>query len=373
MTASATRADLSSTGQTRPTLNFSAGPAVLPEPVLRRAQQDLWDIDGSGIGILEHSHRGPVVDGVWERAESACRKLAGVPEGYDVLFVQGGASTQFWTVPANFLPAGATADYVNTGSWSKKAIKEAKLYGSVHVAGSSEESNFDRVPTDLTFSDSPAYVHFTSNNTIFGTQFQSEPACPEGSFLVCDASSDIFSRPIDVSRYGLIYAGAQKNLGPSGVTLVIIRKDLAQRCERELPAMAMYRTHADNGSRYNTPPVFGVYLMGLVFEWILENGGLGALADRNAAKASLLYEVLDAGFYKPHARADSRSLMNVTFNCPSEELNTAFLKEAAGHGFSGLKGHRSVGGIRASIYNAFPHAGCEALADFMRDFARRNG
>ncbi|MEO1008431.1 MAG: 3-phosphoserine/phosphohydroxythreonine transaminase [Planctomycetota bacterium] len=359
--------------QTRSTFNFSAGPAVMPEDVIRRVQQDIWDIDGTGIGIMEHSHRGPVVDGVWQRAEAACRSLAGIPDDYAVLFVQGGASMQFAMSAANYLPGGGTADYINTGSWSKKAIKEATLYGGVHVAGSSEASNFDHIPSQLEHSADPAYVHFTSNNTIFGTEFAGEPTCPDGSFLICDASSDIFSRPIDVRRYGLIYAGAQKNLGPSGVVLLIARRDVAERSVRELPTMLQYKTFLENDSRYNTPPVFGVYVMGLVFEWILEQGGLAAMAERNAAKAKLIYDVLDAGFYKPHAKTDSRSRMNVTFNCPSDELNKTFLSEAGERGFDGLKGHRSVGGIRASIYNAFPHAGCEALAEFMKGFAQRYG
>jgi phosphoserine aminotransferase len=373
MTASATHGALSGTEHTRGVYNFSAGPAVLPEAVIRRVQQDIWEIDGTGIGIMEHSHRGPVVDGVWERTEAACRKLAGIPDDYAVLYLTGGASSQFSMVPANYLPEGGTADYINTGAWSQKAIKEAKLYGSVHVAASSEGSNFDHIPASTTCSDSPAYLHFTSNNTIFGTEFSSEPTCPDGAFLVCDASSDIFSRPIDVTKYGLIYAGAQKNLGPSGVTLVIMRKDLAERSERTLPSMGLYKTYAENDSRYNTPPVFGVYVMGVVFEWILENGGLTGMAERNAAKAQLIYDALDAGFYKPHAKEGSRSMMNITFNCPSDDLNKAFLKEAQAQGFDGLKGHRSVGGIRASIYNAFPASGCQALAQFMREFAQKNG
>ena len=373
MTASATTGTLAGADHARGVYNFSAGPAALPEAVIRRVQDDIWDIDGSGIGIMEHSHRGPVVDGIWERTEAACRKLANIPDDYAVLYLQGGASTQFSMVPANYLPEGGTADYINTGSWSKKAIKEAKLFGNVTVAGSSEDSNFDHIPASLSCSAAPAYLHFTSNNTIFGTEFSTEPSCPDGSFLVCDASSDIFSRPIDVTKYGLIYAGAQKNLGPSGVTLIIMRKDLAERCERTLPSMSMYKTFAANDSRYNTPPVFGVYVMGVVFDWILQNGGLGVMAERNAAKAQLIYDALDAGFYKPHAQAGSRSMMNITFNCPGDDLNKDFLSEAKGHGFDGLKGHRSVGGIRASIYNAFPASGCQALSDFMRDFAQRKG
>jgi len=356
--------------------NFSAGPAVLPEPVLRDAQRDIWDIEGSGVGILEHSHRGKVFDGVIERAEADCRAIGSIPDNYRVLFLQGGASSQFFMVPANLLPDGATADYINTGSWSAKAIKEARLYGTVHVAASSEDDNFAFIPTpDQTrCSPNPVYVHFTSNNTIFGTQFRQAPDTPDGAFLVCDASSDIFSRRIDVSRYGLIYAGAQKNLGPAGVTLVILREDLLERPARELPTMLRYSTHAQKGSRYNTPPSFGIYLMGRVFRWILDQGGLDAIERRNRAKAQVLYDVLDgSGFWHPTAQVESRSMMNVCFRTPGEDLDRAFVEAAAREGFMSLKGHRSVGGMRASIYNAFPPEGCDALARFMRDFEARHG
>ena len=356
--------------------NFSAGPAILPEPVLKEAQGDLWNIDGSGIGILEHSHRGKVFDKVIAEAEADCRALAGIPDSHRVLFLQGGASTQFFMVPANLLPDGRTADYINTGSWSKKAIAEAKRYGGVHVASSSDGSNFSYIPgaSETSCSDDPVYVHFTSNNTIFGTQFREEPSVPDGAFLVCDTSSDMYSRPIDVSGYGLIYAGAQKNLGPSGVTLVIVREDLLEKPARDLPTMLRYSTHAENDSRYNTPPAFGIYLMGRVFKWLLANGGLGAMAEHNEAKAKVIYDVLDSSsFYTGTAREDSRSLMNVTFRAPSEDLEKAFIAEAGKHGMDGLKGHRSVGGMRASIYNAFPREGCETLAQFMRDFEAKNG
>lgn len=353
--------------------NFSAGPAVLPEPVLAEAREALWDIDGSGIGILEHSHRGKVFDKVIDEAEADCRSLAGIPDNYRVLFLQGGASTQFFMVPANLLPDGRTADYLNTGSWSKKAIAEAKRYGDVHIAATSEDENFSYIPSSVSNSSDPAYVHFTSNNTIFGTQFSTEPEAPGNAFLVCDASSDIYSRPIDVSKYGLIYAGAQKNLGPSGTTLVIIREDLLETPARDLPTMLRYATHAEQGSRYNTPPAFGIYLMGRVFKWIAGQGGLSAMAAHNQAKAKVIYDVLDASpFYTPTARQDSRSLMNITFRAPSEDLEKTFIAQATEEGFSGLKGHRSVGGMRASIYNAFPKAGCEALAQFMQDFESRH-
>ena len=247
--------------------NFGAGPGVLPEPVLKQAQQDIWNIAGSGMGIMEHSHRGKVFDKINTESEQACRELAGIPDNYDVVFLQGGASLQFAMVPQNLLPKGGTADYLNTGVWSQKAIKEAKLFGNVHIAGSSEGENFVRIPRpdEIKYSASPAYVHFTSNNTIYGTQWKSEPATPAGVPVACDASSDIFSRPIDVSRYGLIYAGAQKNLGPSGTVLVIIRRDLVDAGPKDIPTMLQYRTHTKEHSLYNTPPTLGIYIVGQVF------------------------------------------------------------------------------------------------------------
>ncbi len=356
--------------------NFSPGPAVLPEPVLEEAQGDLWNIDGSGIGILEHSHRGATFKRVIEEAEADCRELAGISDDYAVLFLQGGASTQFCMLPANYLPADGTADYLVTGSWSKKAVKEAKYYGGVHVACSSEDANFSYIPGegDTRYSESPAYVHFTSNNTIFGTRFSADPTPPGDAWLACDASSDIFSRPIPMERYGLIYAGAQKNLGPSGVTLVILRRDLLERRVRELPSMLDYATHAKGKSLYNTPPAFCVYVMGRVLRWLLEQGGLAEIEKRNAEKAALIYDVLDqTDFYAATAAENSRSIMNITFVTPSDEQNAKFIAEAKEAGLDGLKGHRSVGGMRASVYNAFPRAGCEVLAQFMKDFAAGNG
>ncbi|MCH7791433.1 MAG: 3-phosphoserine/phosphohydroxythreonine transaminase [Planctomycetes bacterium] len=356
--------------------NFSAGPAVLPESVLRDAQRDIWNIADSGIGIMEHSHRSAVFDRVLEEAEADCRTLAAIPDNYRVLFLQGGASTQFLMVAANFLAENRTADYLNTGAWAAKAIKEAGFYGNVHVAATSEDENFSYIPPveSVVLSDSPAYVHYTSNNTIFGTQFDYVPECPDGSFLVCDMSSDIFSRPIDVSRYGLIYAGAQKNLGPSGVTLVIIRDDLPGQTVRPLPTMLSYETHVTAGSRFNTPPAFGVYIVGQVFKWIIAQDGLKTMAERNSEKASVLYDTIDhSSFFRGTARENSRSTMNVCFRAPSAELEKKFIADASARGFSGLKGHRSVGGMRASIYNAFPAAGCEALAEFMREFEAANG
>jgi phosphoserine aminotransferase len=353
--------------------NFSAGPAVLPEPVLRQAQEDLWNIGGSGIGILEHSHRGKLFEKVIAEAEQDCRELAGIPDRYRVLFLQGGASLQFSMVPLNLLPKGATADYLVTGIWSQKAVKEAKLVGKVHEAASSADQNFSYIPAreQFRYSDRPAYVHFTSNNTIFGTQWKTEPAGPAGVPLVADASSDIYSRPIDASKYGLIYAGAQKNLGPSGVVLVIVRDDLVEAGPKELPAMLQYRTHAAERSLYNTPPTFGIYVMGRVFKWIREVGGLRAMAEQNAEKAGILYDYLDQSeFFRGTAQPDSRSLMNVCFRAPTEDLDAKFVAEATKRGLDGLKGHRSVGGMRASIYNAFPKSGVSALVNFMKDFEK---
>jgi len=355
--------------------NFSAGPAVLPLPVLEEAQRDLVTLPGVGMSVLEISHRSKPFDEIIQGAEADFRTLARIPEGYHVLFLQGGASTQFSMVPMNLLAAGATADYIVTGSWSKKAVKEAKKVGAVNVAATTEPENFTRIPRqdELKLTPGAAYVHFTSNNTIFGTEWQSEPAVGDVP-LVCDASSDIFSRPIDVGRYGLIYAGAQKNLGPSGLTVVVIRGDLAQRGAESLPTMLRYATHVENKSLYNTPPVFAIYILRLVLRWLVANGGLEAMAAANQRKAAKLYAEIDrTGFYRGHAARDSRSLMNVTFRLPSEDLEKEFAKEATAAGFDGLKGHRSVGGLRASIYNAFPEEGIDALVAFMRDFEKRRG
>jgi phosphoserine aminotransferase len=349
--------------------NFSAGPAVLPLPVLEEARDNLLSLGGTGIGVLEHSHRGPAFLAVYEEAVALCRELAGIPDDYDVLFLQGGASTQFAMVPMNFLTPDATADYLITGSWSQKAAAEAGRFGNVHVACSSEDRNFCYIPAECQYSDLPVYVHFTSNNTIYGTQFRNEPEIPAGPFLVCDASSDIFSRPIDVEKYGIIYAGAQKNLGPAGVTLVIIRKELVQRANADLPTMFRYSTHAENDSMYNTPCTFGIYVMGLVFQWLKTQGGLAGIERHNRDKAGRLYDYLEQSrLFRPTADAGSRSLMNVTFVTGDAELDKQFIAFAAAGGLDGLKGHRSVGGMRASLYNAFPGAGVDALVDAMREF-----
>jgi len=357
-------------------LNFSAGPATLPEEVLRDAQEALWELRGTGIGVMEHSHRGGAFTEVVEETEASCRRLAGIPDDYAVLFLQGGASTQFFQLPAHCLPEGGTADYLVTGAWSEKAVKEAARYGTVHEAVNTKDEGFARIPRpdQIHYSEAPTYLHFTSNNTIFGTQWTTEPETPGEAWLACDASSDIFSRPIDITRYGVLYAGAQKNLGPSGVTLVVMRRDLVEAPVRDLPTMLRYAIHAKNDSLYNTPPTFGIYVMGRMLRWIEENGGLGEMGKRNREKAQVLYDVLEGlDFYECTAGEGSRSLMNLTFRTPSEDLDAAFVKEAAAAQLSGLKGHRSVGGMRASIYNAFPQEGCEVLASFLRDFAARNG
>jgi len=355
--------------------NFAAGPAVLPLPVLEEAQRDLVALPGVGMSVMEISHRSKAFDAIIQGAEADFRALAGVPDGYHVLFLQGGASTQFSMVPMNLLASGATADYIVTGSWSKKAVKEAKKVGTVNVAATTDAETFARIPRqdELTLTPGAAYVHMTSNNTIYGTQWRSEPAVGDVP-LVCDASSDIFSRPIDVSKYGLIYAGAQKNLGPSGVTVVVLRDDLAKKGAETLPTMLNYATHVEDRSLYNTPPVFGIYILRLVLKWLVVVGGLEAMAKVNERKAATLYAEIDrTGFYRGHAAKDSRSLMNLTFRLPTEDLEKQFVKEATAAGFDGLKGHRSVGGLRASIYNAFPEEGIDALVGFMKNFEKKNG
>ena len=355
--------------------NFAAGPAILPLPVLEEAQRDLIALPGVGMSVMEISHRSKTFEAIIQQAEADMRALARIPANYKVVFLQGGASLQFSMVPMNILSPGATADYIITGDWAKKAMKEAKRVGATHVAATTEEGNFKRIPKqgELKLTPGSAYVHMTSNNTIHGTEWQHVPDVA-GAPLVCDASSDIFSRPIDVPRYGLIYAGAQKNLGPSGVTVVIVREDLLARSQDSLPTMLNLKTQAENGSMYNTPPTFGIYILHLVMKWLVGIGGLEAIDAMNERKAAALYAELDrTAFWKPHADKDSRSRMNVTFRLATEDLENKFAKEATAAGLDGLKGHRSVGGIRASIYNAFPEAGVAALVDFMREFEKKNG
>lgn len=355
--------------------NFAAGPAVLPLEVLEEAQRDLLSLPGVGMSVLEISHRSKTFDDIIQGCEADMRTLGGIPSNYKVLFLQGGASLQFSMVPMNLLPPGGSADYIVTGVWSQKAVKEAKKVGGVTIAGSTESEQFTRTPkqSELTLDPNAAYVHMTSNNTIYGTEWHWLPET--GSVpLVSDMSSDIFSRPVDVAKHAMIYAGAQKNLAPAGVTLAIIRQDLLERSQPSLHTMLNYKVHADNQSMYNTPPVFPIYIMRLVMKWLLKNGGLAAVEKTNARKAEKLYAEIDrTGFYRGHAAKDSRSRMNVTFRLPNEELEKRFAKEATGAGLDGLKGHRSVGGMRASIYNAFPEAGVDALVDFMKQFEQKNG
>ncbi|QDU38774.1 Phosphoserine aminotransferase [Maioricimonas rarisocia] len=354
--------------------NFSAGPAVLPVEVLEEARANLLSLGDTGVGIMEHSHRGKAFSAVLAQTEADCRKLASIPDNYQVLFLQGGASSQFFQIPMNFLESGQTADYLVTGSWSKKAVAQAKRFGTPHVAASSDDRNFTYIPRQFDYSNDPRYVHFTSNNTIFGTQWASEPEAPGDAPLVCDASSDIFCRPIDVSKYGIIYAGAQKNLGPAGVTLVIIRDDLVEAGRSDIPEMLQYRIHAENDSCYNTPPTFGIYLMGLVFKWLLKQGGLDEMHRQNRQKAEKLYAAIDdSPLFKATAEQDSRSLMNVTFVTGNPDLDADFISYAKERGLDGLKGHRSVGGMRASIYNAFPPEGVDRLIEVMGEFVRSRG
>ena len=357
--------------------NFNAGPGVLPEAVLAEVQRDLPALPDVGMSVLEMSHRSATMDAVLERAVADIRRAAGLPDHFHVLFLQGGASQQFAMVPLNLLPPAGSADYVLTGVWSRKAYEEAGQFGAVRVAGSTESEGFARIPAagELDLADSAAYLHLASNNTICGTQW---PSLPDSGRvpLVVDASSDIFSRPIAFERVGLLYAGAQKNLGPAGVTLVIVRDDLVRRAPSRsgIPTVLRYATHVGAGSRYNTPPVFGIYVVGLVVRWLLANGGLAEMARRNARKARKLYAAIDrTPFYRGTAAPDSRSAMNVTFRLPAAELEARFVDEARQAGLVGLRGHRSVGGVRASIYNACPEAAVDALVSFMAEFERTRG
>jgi len=355
--------------------NFSAGPAMLPEAVLKQAQEELVDWQGSGMSVMEMSHRGKEFMSIAEAAEADLREIMGIPDNYKVLFLQGGASSQFAMVPLNLLRGGTKADYINTGSWSKKAIAEAKRYCNVNVAATSEAENFMTIPAFDTWqlADNAAYVHYTPNETIGGVEFHWIPEVGDTP-LVADMSSTILSRPVDVSRYGVIYAGAQKNIGPAGLTVVIVREDLIGQTEERTPTMFDYKTHAESDSMYNTPPTYGWYLAGLVFKWIKDNGGLEAMAEINKRKADKLYGAIDGSdFYANPVDPQCRSWMNVPFTLANPELDATFLKEAAAQGLTTLKGHRSVGGMRASIYNAMPEAGVDALVDFMADFEKRNG
>jgi phosphoserine aminotransferase len=359
-------------------INFSAGPAVLPESVLDEIRRDMLALPGVGMSVLEISHRSKAFEDILARAEADIRALASIPASYKVLFLQGGASTQFSMVPMNLLAAGQTADYIDSGSWAEKAVKEAKKAGAVNVAASTKGENYSRLPkqSELKLTPGAAYVHMTSNNTIEGTEYKTLPDVGDVP-LISDTSSNMFSGPIDIARHALIYAGAQKNMGPAGVTVVIIREDmLARAAERQktLPTMLSYNVHAENTSLYNTPPAFAIYALGLTMRWLLDQGGLKAIDAVNERKSAKLYAEIDrTGFYRGTALKEDRSRMNVTFRLATEELEKAFIKESTATGLDGLKGHRAVGGMRASIYNAFPEAGVDALVSFMQEFERKNG
>lgn len=359
-------------------LNFSAGPAVLPESVLEEIRRDMLALPGVGMSVLEISHRSKAFEDILARAEADIRALASIPSNYKVLFLQGGASLQFSMVPMNLLGAGQTADYIDCGSWAEKAIKEAKKVGTVNVAASTKGENYSRLPkpSELKLTPGAAYVHMTSNNTIEGTEYKSLPDVGDVP-LISDTSSNMFSGPIDIAKHGLIYAGAQKNMGPAGVTIVIIREDLLARAAekaKSLPTMLSYSVHAENMSLYNTPPAFAIYALGLTMKWLRDLGGLEAIDAINERKSRKLYAEIDrTGFYRGTAEKENRSRMNVTFRLATEELEKQFIKESTAAGLDGLKGHRAVGGMRASIYNAFPEAGIDALVSFMQQFEKKHG
>jgi phosphoserine aminotransferase len=353
--------------------NFSAGPSTLPPAVLEQAASEMLDYRGVGMGVMEMSHRSAAFEEILHEAKSDLTDLLGIPSNYKVLFLQGGASTQFAMVAMSYLGSGERGQYVLTGAWGKKAIESAKVYGQTEVAFDGKADGYRDIPSEAFGpSDGVAYTHLTSNETIQGVQFPSDPDW--GGTLICDMSSDVLSRPADISKYGLVYAGAQKNMGPAGVTAVIISDEMLARVPDGLAPMFDYRVHAENDSLYNTPPTWAIYICGLVYRHLRQTGGLEAAAERNRRKSAVLYHAIDEsnGFYKGHAACRARSTMNVTFTLVSDELTKTFLKGADERKLDGLKGHRSVGGIRASIYNAFPEAGCEALAEYMREFASQN-
>lgn len=357
--------------------NFSAGPAVLPEEVLREAQDALLDFQGTGMGVMEMSHRSKVYEAVVDSARARISRLLGLTADQTVLFLPGGASTQFFHVPANLMKGG-TASYLDTGYWANRAIVEAKRYGQVHVAWSSKERKYVDVPRPGAWGALPAdsaYLHYTSNNTIYGTQFDYVPEVQGDTLLVCDASSDILAAPVDGSKFDLLYAGAQKNLGPSGVTLVVLSKRALERCNPDLPTMMKYSVHVENGTMYNTPNTWGIFFIDRVAAWIERNGGVAAMGERNRRQAAAVYQAVDAsgGFYQGTCEVGSRSIMTLTFRTPNEDLDTAFHKEADKRGMSGLKGHRAVGGLRASLYNAQTDEAVAALVDFMGEFAKKHG
>ncbi|HEY4566020.1 3-phosphoserine/phosphohydroxythreonine transaminase [Planococcaceae bacterium Storch 2/2-2] len=356
------------------TYNFNAGPSALPTVVLERAQKELTNFQNTGMSVMELSHRSAEYEAVHNGAIERMRKLFNIPEDYEVLFLQGGASLQFTMIPMNFLNEGEKAGYVLTGSWSEKALKEANMLGDTYEVASSKENSYKHIPaaSDWNIEEGTRYVHITSNNTIYGTGYQEFPSIDVP--LIADMSSDIMSRPVDVSKFDMIYAGAQKNLGPSGVTLAIVKKSLIESAKAENPTVLKYKTQADKNSLYNTPPTFGIYMLGEVLKWIEEEGGLENIQARNIEKAGLIYDAIDSsdGFFVGHAEKESRSLMNITFRLADEALEKQFLQEAKEAGFVGLNGHRSVGGCRASAYNAVPVEACQALADFMKAFQAKH-
>ncbi len=360
---------------TKRVFNFNPGPATLPLEVLEQAQAEMLDFKGTGMSVMEISHRSKEFEAVIQTAEADLRELLNIPSNYKIMFLQGGASLQFAMIPMNLRAAGASADFIVTGSWGKTAIKEARKLGNARTAASTEEEGFKSLPEKLDLDPNAAYLHFTSNETIHGVEFFNEPTPPAGVPLVCDASSDFISHPIDVSKYALIYAGAQKNAGPSGVVMVIMREDLLERTPANLPVMLDYKALAASGSLHNTPPSFSIYIVGLVLKWAKKVGGLAAIEKTNRTKAEIVYKAIDnsGGFYHGHALPAARSIMNIPFRLPSEELEGAFVKESKASGLVGLKGHRSVGGMRASIYNAMTVAGAQTLSDFMAEFQRKNG
>lgn len=355
--------------------NFNAGPSALPLPVLEKAQKELIDFRGTGMSVMELSHRSAAYEEVHNQAIALLKELLAIPDEYEVLFLQGGGSLQFSMIPMNFLSPEQKAGYIMTGSWSEKAFAEAKLFGTPYQVASSKENQYRQIPSldEWQYSPTDAYIHLTSNNTIYGTQWKEFPQTGDVP-LIADMSSDILSRPLDVSQFALIYAGAQKNLGPSGVTVVIIRKDMIEKANTSIPTMLKYSTFSKNNSLYNTPPTFGIYMLGEVLSWIKSLGGIKALSKQNDDKAQLIYQAIDNsnGFYLGHSDENSRSLMNITFRLKDEELEKMFLAEAKSEGFVGVNGHRSVGGCRASTYNAVPYETCKAFSAFMVDFQNKH-
>jgi phosphoserine aminotransferase len=360
---------------TKRVFNFNPGPAVLPLEVLEKAQSEMLDFMGTGMSVMEISHRSKEFEGVIQTAEADLRELLAIPANYKVMFLQGGAHLQFTMIPMNLRAAGTSADYIVTGTWSKTAVKEAQKLGATRMAANTESEGFKGFPEKHDLDPKAAYLHYTSNETIHGVEYFVEPTPPAGVPLVCDASSDFISHPIDVSKYALIYGGAQKNAGPSGVTIVIARDDMIERTPANLPVMLDYKVMASSGSLHNTPPCFAIYMVGLVFKWAKKQGGLAAIEKTNRTKAGLVYKAIDesGGFYRGHAKPEARSLMNIPFRLPTEELEDAFAKEAKKNDLIGLKGHRSVGGMRASLYNAMSVDGAQALVQFMKEFQKKNG